>query len=110
MLQVVHSQCLRQWQAIQVVLDKYDILLIADEVVTGFCCLGSMFGSDHYGIKPDFITIAKGLTSAYAPLSSSIVSQKVWNVLERGTDELARSVTAGPTLPIRFVRQPALPI
>ena len=75
------------WPAIQAVLDKHDILLIADEVVTGFGRLGTMFGSDHYGIKPDIITIAKGLTSAYAPLSGSIVSDRVWKVLEQGTDE-----------------------
>lgn len=75
------------WDAIQRVLDKHDILLIADEVVSGFGRLGSMFGSDHYGLKPDFITIAKGLTSAYAPLSGSIVSERVWKVLEDGTDE-----------------------
>ncbi len=75
------------WAAIQEVLNKYDILLIADEVVTGFGRLGSMFGSEHYGIKPDIITIAKGLTSAYAPLSGSIVSDKVWKVLEEGTDQ-----------------------
>ena len=75
------------WEAIQAVLKKYDILLIADEVVTGFGRLGSMFGSDHYGIEADIITSAKGLTSAYAPLSASIVSEKVWKVLEQGTDE-----------------------
>ncbi len=75
------------WPAIQAVLDKHDILLIADEVVTGFGRLGSMFGSDHYGMRPDLITIAKGLTSAYAPLSGSIVSDKMWKVLEQGTDE-----------------------
>ena len=75
------------WAAIQAVLDKHDILLVADEVVTGFGRLGTMFGSDHYGMKPDLITIAKGLTSAYAPLSGSIVSDKVWKVLEQGTDE-----------------------
>ena len=75
------------WAAIQPVLQKYDILLIADEVVTGFGRLGSMFGSDHYGITADIITSAKGLTSAYAPLSGSIVSDKVWKVLEQGTDE-----------------------
>ncbi len=75
------------WPAIQAVLKRHDILLIADEVVTGFGRLGSMFGSDHYGIEPDFITIAKGLTSAYAPLSGSIVSDRVWKVLEQGTDE-----------------------
>lgn len=75
------------WPAIQAVLDKHDILLIADEVVTGFGRLGTMFGSEHYGMRPDIITIAKGLTSAYAPLSGSIVSDEVWDVLERGTDE-----------------------
>lgn len=75
------------WPAIQAVLDKHDILLVADEVVTGFGRLGSMFGSDHYGVKPDLIAIAKGLTSAYAPLSGSIVSDKMWRVLEQGTDE-----------------------
>jgi len=75
------------WEAIQAVLRKHDILLIADEVVTGFGRLGTMFGSDHYGIEADIITIAKGLTSAYAPLSGSIISDKVWKVLEQGTDE-----------------------
>lgn len=75
------------WPAIQAVLDQHDILLIADEVVTGFGRLGTMFGSDHYGMRPDLITIAKGLTSAYAPLSGSIVSEKMWAVLEQGTDE-----------------------
>ena len=75
------------WAAIQAVLKKYDILLIADEVVTGFGRLGSMFGSDHYGIEADIITSAKGLTSAYAPLSASIISDRVWKVLEDGTDE-----------------------
>ena len=75
------------WQAIQAILRKHDILLIADEVVTGFGRLGSMFGAGHYGIEADIITIAKGVTSAYAPLSGSIVSEKVWKVLEQGTDE-----------------------
>ncbi len=75
------------WAAIQAVLKKHDILLVADEVVTGFGRLGTMFGCDHYGIEADLITIAKGLTSAYAPLSGSIMSDKVWKVLEQGTDE-----------------------
>ena len=75
------------WPAIQAVLNKYDILLIADEVVTGFGRLGSMFGSDHYDMQPDLITIAKGLTSAYAPLSGSIVSDKIWTVLEQGNEQ-----------------------
>ncbi|TKT75029.1 aspartate aminotransferase family protein [Aquamicrobium sp. LC103] len=76
------------WEKIQAVLKKYDVLLVADEVVTGFGRLGTMFGSDHYGMKPDLITIAKGLTSAYAPLSGVIVSDRVWKVLVDGSDKL----------------------
>lgn len=76
------------WDAIQTVLAKYDILLIADEVVTAFGRTGRYFGSHTYNIKPDLITIAKGLTSAYLPLSGVIVGERVWKVLEQGTDEL----------------------
>ncbi len=75
------------WAAIQEVLKKYDILLIADEVVTAFGRTGSYFGSHLYAIRPDLITIAKGLTSAYLPLSGVIVGNRVWKVLEQGTDE-----------------------
>lgn len=75
------------WAAIQKVLKQHDILLIADEVITGFGRLGTMFGSTHYDMDPDIITIAKGLTSAYAPLSGSIVHDRVFEVLAKGTDE-----------------------
>lgn len=76
------------WEEIQKILQKYDILLIADEVITGFGRTGSMFGSQHYGIEPDLITVAKGLTSAYFPLSGAIVGQKVYDVLEEGADRV----------------------
>jgi L-2,4-diaminobutyrate transaminase len=76
------------WEAIQTVLAKYDILLVVDEVVTGFGRLGTYFGSDLYGLRPDLMTIAKGLTSGQAPLSGSIVSEKMWAVLEDGSDQL----------------------
>ncbi len=75
------------WDAIQKVLKKYDILLIADEVVCAFGRIGTKFGCHKYGIKPDLITVAKGLTSAYAPLSGVIVSDQVWKVLEQGSDK-----------------------
>lgn len=75
------------WEAIQPILKKHDILLVVDEVVTGFGRMGTMMGSEYFGLRPDVMTIAKGLTSAYAPLSGSIVSDEVWSVLERGTDE-----------------------
>lgn len=76
------------WAAIQPVLKKYDILLIADEVITGFGRTGAMFGSEKYGIEPDLITVAKGLTSAYAPLSAAIVGEKVYKVMEEGADRV----------------------
>lgn len=76
------------WQAIQAVLKKHDVLLIVDEVITGFGRTGSMFGSQHYGIEPDLITIAKGLTSGYFPLSAAVVGEKVYKVLEDGADNV----------------------
>ena len=75
------------WPAIQAVLEKYDKLLIADVVVTGYGRLCSMFGREYYGMKPDLITIAKGLMSAYAPLFESMGSKRMWKVSEKGTQE-----------------------
>ena len=75
------------WAEIQKVLAKYNVLLIADEGVTGFGRLGTWFGSDYYGMRPDLITAAKGLTSAYLPLSGVIVGKKVWQVLEQGSEQ-----------------------
>jgi L-2,4-diaminobutyrate transaminase len=72
------------WAAIQAVLRKYDILLIADEVITGFGRTGRMFGSELYAIEPDLVTVAKGITSAYAPLSASIISERIFQVVEDG--------------------------
>lgn len=73
------------WDEIQKVLDRYDVLLIADEVVCGFGRIGTYFGSELYGMRPDLITVAKGLTSGYVPLSGAIVGEKVWRVLEQGS-------------------------
>ncbi|TJZ89853.1 aminotransferase class III-fold pyridoxal phosphate-dependent enzyme [Paracoccus gahaiensis] len=67
---------------VQQVLDRHDILLIADEVITGFGRTGAWFGSETYGIRPDIVSLAKGLTSAYFPMSASIVSRRIWEVLE----------------------------
>ncbi len=67
--------------AVQEVLRRHDILMIADEVVCGFGRLGSWFGSEPLGLEPDLMTVAKGITSAYVPLSACIVSEKIWRVL-----------------------------
>jgi L-2,4-diaminobutyrate transaminase len=74
------------WPAIQAVLRKHDVLLIADEVITGFGRTGAMFGCDLYGIEPDLITLAKGLTSAYVPLSASLVGERMYAVMEQGAE------------------------
>lgn len=70
------------WREIQTVLKRYDVLLIADEVVCGFGRVGAGFGCTLYGIEPDLVTVAKGLTSGYAPLSGAIVGEKVYAVIE----------------------------
>jgi L-2,4-diaminobutyrate transaminase len=62
------------FESIVPVLKKHDVLLIADEVVCGFGRLGRWFGSEYYGLQPDLMTVAKGLTSAYLPMSAVIVS------------------------------------
>ena len=76
------------WQAIQAVLRKHDVLLIADEVITGFGRVGAPFGSCVFGIEPDLITVAKGLTSAYFPLSGALVGEKIYAVLEEAADRV----------------------
>ena len=75
------------WEAIQEVLRKYDVLLLADEVVTAFGRTGRYFGCHTYGIEPDMITIAKGVTSAYLPLSGIVVGERVWKTLEEGAEK-----------------------
>ena len=75
------------YPAIQAVLKKHDILLIADEVICGFGRLGTMFGTQAFGMEPDLITVAKGITSAYMPLSAVMVSEKVWQALLAGGEK-----------------------
>ncbi|EHJ94703.1 aspartate aminotransferase family protein [Vreelandella boliviensis] len=69
------------WPAVQEVLAKYDILLIADEVICGFGRLGEWFGSNHYGLKPDLMPIAKGLSSGYLPIGAVLVGDRVADTL-----------------------------
>ena len=72
--------------AIQEVLRRHDVLLIADEVVCGFGRTGEWFGSQTFGAEPDLMTVAKGITSAYVPLSACLVSAPVWDVVARGSE------------------------
>jgi adenosylmethionine-8-amino-7-oxononanoate aminotransferase len=78
------------WAEIERLCRAYDVLLIADEVVTGFGRLGTMWGSQRYGIEPDMVTFAKGVTSGYQPLGGVLVGQRVQEPFWAGS-------TAGPT-------------
>ena len=69
------------WPEIQRICKKHDVLLIADEVICGFGRTGNWFGSDTFDITPDIMTIAKGLSSGYAPIGGSIVSDEVAEVI-----------------------------
>ena len=69
------------WGLVQEVLRAHDVLLITDEVITGFGRTGPMFASELYGIRPDLMTMAKQLTSAYLPLSATAISRQVHDVL-----------------------------
>jgi L-2,4-diaminobutyrate transaminase len=75
------------YQKIQAVLDKHDVLFIVDEVINGFGRLGRWFGTTHFGLKPDLMSFAKGLTSGYFPMSAVAVSEKVWDMVHKGSDE-----------------------
>jgi putrescine---pyruvate transaminase len=74
------------WPEIQRICDKYGILLIADEVITGFGRTGNWFGSQTFGIKPHIMTIAKGLSSGYQPIGGSIVCDEVAEVMGSAGD------------------------
>lgn len=75
------------WKEVRRICDEYDILLIADEVVTGFGKTGTMFGFENYCFEPDLIVMAKGLSSGYFPISAVAVGSKTANEL-RHTDEV----------------------
>jgi len=75
------------WPAVQEICKKYDLLLIADEVICGFGRIGHWFGSEHFGIdSADFLTCAKGLSSGYLPISAVMIADRVADALSSGVD------------------------
>ncbi len=81
------------WPRVQEICRRYDVLLVADEVICGFGRTGQWFGSDTFGIRPDFMTVAKAITSGYLPLSAAIVGERVAKTLERKGGRLAHGYT-----------------
>lgn len=76
------------FEKLQAVLQRNDILFIADEVITGFGRTGHWFATGGMKLKPDIVTLAKGVTSAYFPLSASVISEKIWEVLADASPEM----------------------
>ncbi|MBI2964421.1 MAG: aminotransferase class III-fold pyridoxal phosphate-dependent enzyme [Deltaproteobacteria bacterium] len=74
--------------AVQEVLRRHDVLFIADEVICGFGRLGRTFGGEVFGIEPDLVTLAKGLTSGYVPLSACLISPRVWAEIEEQAPDI----------------------
>lgn len=81
------------WPEINRICKEHDILLIADEVICGFGRTGEWFGCDHFGIKPDFMTLAKAITSGYMPLSAVMLNDRVADVLINDAGEFYHGFT-----------------
>jgi len=81
------------WPEIQRIVDKYGILLLADEVITGFGRLGTWFASEHYGIRPNLMTFAKAATSGYIPLSGVVVDDLIADALMAYEDDFNHGYT-----------------
>jgi 4-aminobutyrate---pyruvate transaminase len=76
------------WEKIQAVLNKYDVMLIADEVICGFGRTGNMWGTTTYGLKPDMITCAKALSAGYLPIAAVMISADVYAALVRQSEKI----------------------
>src|SRR5207248_5850360 len=83
------------WRGVRELCDRYDILLCTDEVITGFGRLGAWFGSERYDIRPDLMTIAKGLSSSYAAIGAVVASDRVMEPFMRDTSMYAHGITFG---------------
>jgi adenosylmethionine-8-amino-7-oxononanoate aminotransferase len=83
------------FERLREICDRYDVLLVSDEVICAYGRLGTMFGSDKFGYQPDIITSAKGLTSGYAALGAAIISDRIFEPFSKGTTSFPHGYTFG---------------
>jgi adenosylmethionine-8-amino-7-oxononanoate aminotransferase len=83
------------WRGVREICDRYGILLCADEVITGFGRVGAWFGSERYDIRPDLMTIAKGLSSSYGAIGAVVASERVMEPFMKDTSMYAHGITFG---------------
>ncbi len=74
------------FQRVRKICDRYNVLFIDEEVITGFGRLGTKFGIDYWNVKPDIMTFAKGLSSGYVPLGAAVFSDKLFQVFKNNGD------------------------
>ncbi len=100
------------WETVQEICTKYDILLHIDEVVCGIGRTGTWFGYQHYGVKPDFVTMAKGVASGYAAIACTVTTEAVFDMFKDASDPMGyfRDIstfggcTAGPAAALENMR------
>ncbi|WP_289043190.1 aminotransferase class III-fold pyridoxal phosphate-dependent enzyme [uncultured Aliiroseovarius sp.] len=101
------------WDRVQEICEKYDILLHIDEVVCGLGRTGTWFGYQHYGVQPDFVTMAKGVASGYAAIACCVTTEKVFDMFKDNADDVLdhfRDIstfggcTAGPAAALENMR------
>jgi adenosylmethionine-8-amino-7-oxononanoate aminotransferase len=83
------------FQRVREICDRYNVLLVADEVITGFGRIGDMFASTTYGFEPDMITCAKGMTSGYSPIGATIINEKIYEPFKHGNTAFYHGYTFG---------------
>ncbi|MBN18777.1 MAG: aspartate aminotransferase family protein [Chloroflexi bacterium] len=93
--EVVSPPDIIYWEMLRDICDRYGVLLIVDEVVCGFGRTGKWFGIDHFGIKPDIMTVAKGVVSCYVPLGAVIVSEDIADAYVGGDNLFRQALTFG---------------
>ena len=81
------------WERVGAICRKYGVLLVADEVICGFGRLGRWFGYQHFGLQPDLVTMAKGLSSGYLPISATVVSHEIIEMLRAKDSEFFHGYT-----------------
>jgi adenosylmethionine-8-amino-7-oxononanoate aminotransferase len=83
------------WPEVRRICDRYGVLLIMDEVINGWGRTGTLFGAEHFGVVPDIKTMAKGLSSGYAPIAATVVRRGLYADFQEGERRLAHLLTFG---------------
>lgn len=91
----VHVPSPKYWQLLREICDRHGVLLIMDEVINGFGRTGKWFATEHFGVTPDIMTMAKGLSSGYAPIAATVVRPGVYEIFKEGDNTLSHLLTFG---------------